>query len=80
MSRGKAFTGLSAHGPPSTSGVVGEAGPVPRREVPGGGKLAGRGGGQSGFVGTSLFRRQILLPDFSHSTSVWGQEAQSKER
>lgn len=26
MSRGQAFTRLSAHGPPGTSGVVGEAG------------------------------------------------------
>lgn len=66
--------------PPARLGWLERLGPVTRREIPGGGKLVGRGGGQSGFVGTSLFRIQVLLPDFSHSTLVWGQEAQSKDR
>lgn len=42
------------------------------------GKPVGRGGGKSGFVETSLFRGgPVVLPDFSHSSLVWGPEAQS---
>lgn len=79
MRRGQAFTRPSAHGPPSTCGMGGAGwGGAIRREIPGWGELVGRGGGKSGFVGTSLFRAsQVLLRDFSHSTLAWGPEAQS---